>query len=140
MKNTFLLFLLFFGTMVCAQNTVTVEVTNIKNSKGSIGLAIYNVAETFTEDNAEFKGVKVDAKKGSVTAVFEDIPTGTYAIAVLHDKNNNDKMDFNLFGMPKEAYGFSNNAKGLMGPPKFEKASFEVKEGNTSLSIKVKKL
>ena len=29
-----------------------------------------------------------------------------------------------FFGIPKEAYGCSNNAKGFMGPPKYEDAKF----------------
>ncbi len=47
-------------------------------------------------------------------------------IGIFVDKNYNNKMDRNLFGVPKEQFGFSNNAKGKFGPPSFEDASFTV--------------
>ena len=53
---------------------------------------------------------------GSVTYVYE-LPPGTYAIGIFHDVNLNNKMDNNLFGVPKEQYGFSNNATALLVPP-----------------------
>lgn len=55
---------------------------------------------------------------------FEDIPPGTYALAVVHDENMNGKLDTNLLGIPKEGYGFSNDAKALLGAPTFSAASF----------------
>ena len=59
-----------------------------------------------------------------MTYTFKEIPKGEYAVAVFHDKNSNEKMDVNFLGIPKEAYGCSNNAKGFMGPPKYEDAKF----------------
>lgn len=58
--------------------------------------------------------------------VLKDIPLGTYAIAISQDVNGNGKQDTNWIGIPKEPYGFSNNAKGKMGPPDFEDAKFEL--------------
>jgi uncharacterized protein (DUF2141 family) len=37
---------------------------------------------------------------------FSDIKPGKYAIAVIHDENCNGKLDTNMFGIPKEGYGF----------------------------------
>jgi uncharacterized protein (DUF2141 family) len=34
------------------------------------------------------------------------IKPGKYAIAVIHDENCNGKLDTNMFGIPKEGYGF----------------------------------
>ena len=39
--------------------------------------------------------------------------------------------------IPKEGYGFSNNAKGTFGPPAFEKTIFEINE-NTVLKCVTK--
>jgi uncharacterized protein (DUF2141 family) len=62
----------------------------------------------------------------SCSVVFKAVPTGTYAISYIHDANNNGEMDANFMGIPKEDYGCSNNAKGFMGPPKWEDAKFEL--------------
>ncbi len=55
---------------------------------------------------------------------FEDIPPGTYALAVIHDENMNGKLDTNWLGVPKEGYGFSNDVKAVRGAPSFSDASF----------------
>ena len=43
-------------------------------------------------------------------------------------------MDRNFFGVPKEQYGFSNDAKGSFVPPSFKDASFTV-SGDMKLKI-----
>ena len=55
-----------------------------------------------------------------------ELPDGIYAIGLYVDSNKNEKLDTNFFGIPKEQFGFSNNAKGRFGPPSFESASFEL--------------
>lgn len=68
--------------------------------------------------------------------VFADIPSGKYSIRLFHDENNNRKMDTNLMGIPKEGYGFSNNAKGTFGPPAYEKTLFDC-DTNKTLEIQL---
>jgi uncharacterized protein (DUF2141 family) len=68
---------------------------------------------------------------------LKDIPPGEYAISAFHDANDNKKMDTNLFGIPKEPIGISNNATGFMGPPKYNDAKFTVNK-NTTLAITIK--
>ncbi|MNC95537.1 hypothetical protein D3C83_126870 [compost metagenome] len=62
--------------------------------------------------------------------------SGSYAIAVLHDENENFKMDTSIIGIPKEGYGVSNNVKGRFGPPKFADARFRVTEAS-SMTIRI---
>lgn len=62
--------------------------------------------------------------------------TGTYAIAVVHDENSNNKMDTAIF-LPKEGFGFSRNPAITVGPPSFKAASFAV-TGDTRQSIRMK--
>ena len=120
--------------------TVTVEVRNIE-TKGEMHLAIYDDADVFENDNGEKGG----AAKGIIDGVIEEVgtgtatyrfvlPNGTYAIGIFVDANYNNEMDRNFFGVPKEQYGFSNDAKGSFGPPSFKDASFTV-SGDISLQI-----
>ena len=62
--------------------------------------------------------------------------TGTYAIAVVHDENGNNKMDVAIF-LPREGFGFSRNPAITVGPPSFKAASFAV-TGDMRQSIKMK--
>ena len=114
--------------------TVTVEVRNIE-IKGEMHLAIYDDADVFENDNGEkggaatgiIDGIIEDVKAGTATYTF-DLPEGIYAIGIFIDTNYNNEMDRNFFGVPKEQYGFSNDAKGSFGPPSFEDASFTVSD------------
>ena len=121
-------------------DSLTVTVTNI-TERGEMHLAIYDDADVFEND----KGEKGGAAKGIIQGVIEmvdpgtatyefDIPKGTYTIGIFVDVNLNNKMDTNFLGVPKEQYGFSNNASGFMGPPTFEAASFTV-DGPTTQKI-----
>ena len=120
--------------------TVMVEVRNIE-AKGEMHLAIYDDADVFENDNGEKGG----AAKGIADGVIEEVgtgtarykfelPDGTYALGIFVDANYNNEMDRNFFGVPKEQYGFSNDAKGSFGPPSFKEASFTV-SGDMTLLI-----
>jgi uncharacterized protein (DUF2141 family) len=63
-----------------------------------------------------------------------------YASAVLHDENQNSKMDFNFLGMPLEGYGFSNDAGALFGPPSFAAASFRLLPRASQITVKIRYL
>ena len=68
---------------------------------------------------------------------FDSISPGKYAIQFFHDENENQKMDFNLIGIPKEKFGSSNNVKPLLGPPKFEKMLINLNENEKIIIIPV---
>ncbi len=73
------------------------------------------------------------ANASPALCVFENVPPGTYGISAFHDRNDNEKLDTNLIGVPVEDYGASNNARGVFGPPKFDDARFAYKEGTKRL-------
>ena len=63
---------------------------------------------------------------GETTLRFANVQPGTYAIALLHDENDNGKADRVLGMMPREGFGFSNDAPVNMGPPSFGDAAIQV--------------
>ena len=139
-NNILITLLSIFLVAGARAGTLTVEVNNIEKA-GEMHLAIYDDADVFENDNGDkggaakgiIEGVIEDVKTGTASYQFE-IPNGTYAIGIFVDANYNNKMDRNFLGIPKEQYGFSNNAKGSFGPPSFKDASFAMK-GDVSLSI-----
>jgi uncharacterized protein (DUF2141 family) len=62
--------------------------------------------------------VKDNLVDGVLTTTF-DVEPGDYAVLVHHDDNDNDKMDTNFIGIPKEPIGLSNSAVPKLGPPKY---------------------
>ncbi len=73
----------------------------------------------------------------SATAVFKDLPQGTYAVSVLHDENLIGKMEFDAQGIPLTGYGFSNNPVSSQGPPSPDQAKFTVNQAETTIEIKL---
>lgn len=73
-----------------------------------------------------------------LTCVFERLTHGTYAVAVAHDLNGNRKTDRNFLGMPKEAWGVSNNARPSLRAPRFQEAVVQLSE-NLTIAIEVRK-
>lgn len=116
--------------------SITIEITKLKSSKGFVLVSLYNTKESFPEkaEKAVAKG-KAAIVNGKAIISFKDLPYGKYAAAILHDANDNIKMDFNILGIPKEGYGFSNDAKGFAGPPSFEKAAFELNHPQKKIVI-----
>ncbi len=74
---------------------------------------------------------------GHSVCEFQGIAPGRYAVSVFHDENSNGKMDANFIGIPKEGVGASNDAKGRLGPPKFDAAAFQYSGGTLELKIKL---
>ena len=122
-------------------------IINLSDQKkaGTLMLAIYNNAEAFEgsvvkEKRSEvgvFKGLELYLEPMDSTQLNAEIPDGEYAIAFFIDANGNKKLDKNFLGIPKEQFGFSNNAMGTLSAPSFEQAKFKV-TGNTVQNIKLK--
>ncbi len=70
---------------------------------------------------------------------FGNLPSGTYALALIHDENGNGKLD-TVFGIPKEGFGFSKNPAIRFGPPSFKSSGFTIVAGRTDESVKIKYL
>lgn len=63
-----------------------------------------------------------EAAGGRVSVVLKEVPAGPLALSVFQDVNANGRLEMNALGIPTEPYGFSNDAAGTFGPPKFEQA------------------
>ena len=134
MKNLILSLAIITTSIVSAQDVkLEVEISGFSNNKGSAMVGLYNTKETFLKKG--IKSVKTIVKNKKTYAVF-NIPKGEYAISMYHDENANGKLDANFVGMPKEGYGTSNDAKGFMGPPKYDDAKF-ILTSNKTIAIKI---
>ncbi|UVO55428.1 DUF2141 domain-containing protein [Sphingomonas sp. SUN039] len=122
-----------------ASGSVVLAVTGLRSMKGNVLVCMTAKPELFTKcdkDPASKRRAVPAAQAGSI--VFTDVVPGTYAIALVHDENANNKMDTGFMGLPKEGFGFSRNPAIIMGPPRFSGASFVVGAGRAETAIKVK--
>ncbi|HKO77599.1 MAG TPA: DUF2141 domain-containing protein [Flavobacterium sp.] len=135
MLKHFIPIVLLISNFGFAQNSdLTVSVSGIKNNTGSLTAELYNAKDKFLK--ISYKAISTPIKSNMASVTFNGIPKGEYTVLVYHDENNNKKLDKNFIGMPKEPVACSNNAKGFMGPPKYEDAKFTV-TADTKINIKM---
>jgi uncharacterized protein (DUF2141 family) len=139
--KTLLFFLVLIAMVYTDQGSakLTLTVNKVKNDKGVVRVLLFDKAAGFPDDveNAvKNASVKITGDKAVIT--FDNLSAGTYALSVFHDSENTGKLRTNAFGIPRDGYGFSNNASGTFGPPSFEKAAFKVNAGDNKVSIDLK--
>ncbi|HKJ84236.1 MAG TPA: DUF2141 domain-containing protein [Mariprofundaceae bacterium] len=113
------------------------KILHIRNSTGTVACALFESPTGFPINflqNAT-NAMIIKIHKSEARCDFEDIPPGTYAMAVIHDENMNGKLDTNWLGIPKEGYGFSNDARAKLGPPSFSAASFHYDGKNVQMTM-----
>lgn len=108
-------------------HTLSVVVENINKDGGNIGVLVFNSTKGWPEDRfAALRDVVVPAQPGTVTVTVPGLPSGDYAVAIAHDVNKNHKVDKNIFGVPKEQWGMSNNPHATLKAPSFSTAKFSL--------------
>ena len=126
---------LLFTVNLNAQTTVTIKITGMETLTGSVRMSLFNSEESYMKKAYRNASKKVEGKE---VFTFENVPEGTYGASVYHDANENMELDSNFMGIPKEAYCFSNNARGKFGPASFEDCSFAVKGKSVVQELVVK--
>ena len=127
-------FVLFFSSYSQNQDlTIEITVTNAVNNNGKILFGLHT-EETFMKSDG-IQGAESTIENGTAKVTFNNVEPGTYAIIVLHDENNNYRMDYNENGMPAENYAMSNNPMSY-GPPQFIDAKFTVADKDLDLNIR----
>lgn len=117
-------------------STFMLKVEGLKEAKGEIRIAVFNSEDSYTK--VPLYAVVLPVKGREIEWKVPNLPFGEYAIAVYHDKNKNGKLDTNFLGIPKENYGFSNNARGRFGPASWQEAKFSIQEKSTIHEIVIK--
>ena len=115
---------------------VTVTIDGIHSTDGVILVALFDSADTFL--HKVVNGQSATAQIPAITLVFENVQPGRYALSAFHDRNGNGKLDSGAFGIPKEPFGFSRDARAPFGPPSFDDAAFDVPAEGLALVIHLK--
>jgi uncharacterized protein (DUF2141 family) len=120
--NTVLLGFILISNLTYSQIKLDINITGTRNNKGNIMLQLFNEKEEVIVREMNI------IKHNECTISIKNLKPGKYAIRYYHDENLNCIMETNIFGKPKEGYGFSNNVIGKTGPPQFEKWLFDIKQ------------
>ena len=129
MKRIFAIYLLLAPVLfLTAQSSLTVEIVGLENNKGVVIVALLDKHEKDVMDQT----CKIKDHKCTIT--FKDVKHDQYAIRFFHDENQNKELDTNFLKIPKEGFGFSNDAMGKFGPKDFSEWLFEV-SGDTKVRL-----
>jgi len=138
MKNILVLLVLLL--MIKPSKTdLTITIENLPTDDGVVRVLLFDSPAGFPEDESKAaKSAVVQIIDGKATLRLQDLEHGNYAISAFHDANEDGALNKNSLGIPKEVYGFSNNARGSFGPPTFNSASFEIDGDNQTHRMKLK--
>lgn len=141
--------LLLACAAVAAASTATaselvVDLYGMEPTGRTVYLAVFNDPAQYDAEDSR-KGVIVDMNyKNAVTSATApamrftfDVPDGVYSVKAFYDVDGDRTLDANFLGVPREPYGFSNNVRGVLGPPGFDETSFRV-SGRTVTRIDMK--
>ena len=125
------------STVVIA-DTLKVTVTGLKTDKGgNLRLGVFNESrrDQFPEGKYLF-GVDLPAGQSEMTIEIPAVKPGKYAIATFQDFNQNQKLDRDADGIPKEIYGFS--VLSANRESTYEEALFDTEKDGYDVSIKLR--
>ena len=113
-----------------------VSVTDGPAAPATLYLAVFDSADALASNQAVVSQ-KIELRDGAAQLVFSGLPAGRYVVKSFADENGNAKLDTNLLGLPTERYGFSNDARGRMGPPSFDAAAV-VLDADHSITVRLR--
>lgn len=117
---------------------LTIQVSGVKPSVGQVGCALFKSPEGFPMQASRAVQVWVSPATEPSRCEFKGIEPGQYAVSVNQDENANRAVDTNLFGVPSEAWGVSNNARPLMRAPRWSEAVFSIPSDQPiTLSVRI---
>lgn len=118
---------------------LVVRIEGMRSAEGDIFVAVHRrtAGVDFPDTAGAVKTVTSPAAE-ITDMVFAGLPSGDYAVAAFHDEDRDGDLDTNLLGIPTEGYGFSNNARGMFGPPDFDAAAFAITAGDERPAVTVR--
>ncbi len=125
-----------------ATSNLKIEVLGFPNNKGKARISVFSKEnkKSFPDKypKATYKYI-LPIKDNKVIHTIENIPYGEYAVVVHHDSNEDNEINTNWLGIPKESFGASNDAKGSFGPPDYEDAKFQINKSQLTIKINMNK-
>lgn len=112
------------------------ELSNLRSEAGHVRLCLTAHADHFPDCKGDLSAHRLAAPAGD-RLLFKNLPSGVYALSVIHDENDNARLD-TFAKIPREGIGFSRNPAIRFGPPKFEAARFTIRTGETRQNVRMR--
>ena len=120
-------------------DVLIVTARGFRSDQGQAAFALFDDDEAYARSGRPLRAQFVPIAGGEATWRVEGVSPGRYAVKAYHDQNGNRTLDRGAFGVPKEPYGFSNDARGRRGPPLWSASSFDVTSGESRATFSVRR-
>ena len=118
------------------KGNLVVEINRIKTKKGLLCWAVYNREDHFLVGGQNHKSDCVEIQNiPSTTFQIEELEFGTYSLALFHDSDYDRQMASNWIGVPKDAFGFSNNKVYKWRKPEFKECNISFTQDRQKIEI-----
>ncbi len=115
----------FQSNIIEEESEFTIVVNNIEEIKGRILIGIFEKEEDYPKEDRMFRALAITVDANAVSGSVR-LPKGEYAVALFHDENDDEICNTNWIGIPREAFGFSNNIRPFFSLPAFDKVKVNV--------------
>jgi uncharacterized protein (DUF2141 family) len=128
-----------FSAKAGFNSKLAVEIDGLKNKQGQVCVSIFASSQGFPNNRDRiFQTQCTKINETPLLISFDNLKAGNYAVAVIHDQNNDSTLNLNGLGMPIEGFGFSRNPEIRTSAPKFGEAAFLIAGPNTNIQIQLK--
>jgi uncharacterized protein (DUF2141 family) len=128
--------LLLPSTLWAEKPSLKVIVTGLEPSVGTVELSLFSSEESFMTEPLSQKNGRPD-ENGEFIWNMVVLTEGEYAVVVVHDANDNGKLDRGFLGIGGESYGFSNNVRPWFGWPDFSDAAVTIESADVEMVIQL---
>lgn len=142
-RTIFLLYVFYVFSADCfAQTTnythIKVEISNVVINGGKVYLTVFFTEGRFKNEEPQ---IVFELNDNSTTIFWEIlIPNGEYVITAFQDSNNNRKLDYGLFNIPKELLGMPNYSGKGYPSKSFDKEKILINNMSEKINIVLYKL
>ena len=111
-------------SIIALNPQISLIVYGFQDLEGDLAIAINNSSDQFTSNLQAYKDTIINVNSDTMIILIDSILTGTYAVSLFHDENQNGELDLGFLNIPEEGFGFSNNPTILFSQPDFDDCKF----------------
>ncbi len=116
-----------------------VRIDGFRSRAGQARVALFRAATGFPAEHGQALETWVGPiPQGRLEVRFAELAPGPLAVAVIHDADEDGRLDRNLFGVPSEGFGVSNNPDPGSGPPSYAQARFDLPPEGQTITIRMR--
>lgn len=127
------------ATPAVSTTELTIDLQKLRSAKGVVHACLTRNPKHFPDCSGDPLALRQTVPAGNPIIRFNGFATGAYALTLVHDENNNQRLD-TVLGIPSEGFGFSRNPAIRFGAPKFKQVVIELRPGFTSQTVRMQYL